>query len=89
MKYLKRFEKYTLRYKENDYVIINTPDGEKVGQITDIKHKYADVWPYAVSLIYIDEFAIFMKADKDIVRLATPEEIEKYELEKNVYNYNL
>ena len=90
MKYIKRFETYgdTLRYKENDYIIINTPEGEKVGQITNIKHLYADIWPYEVTIAnsYKDSF---MRSDKEIVRLATPEEIEEYELEKNAYNYNL
>ena len=81
MKYIKRFETYgdTLRYKENDYIIINTPEGEKVGQITNVKHLYADIWPYEVTIAnsYKDSF---MRSDKEIVRLATPEEIEEYEL---------
>jgi len=90
MKYIKRFETYgdPLRYKENDYVIINTPEGEKVGQITNVKHLYADIWPYEVTIAnsYKDSF---MRADSEIVRFAMPEEIEQYELEKNAYNYNL
>lgn len=87
MKYLKNFEKYKTQYpikfKVGDYVFCKWYGS--AFKVTKIRKRVGRK-PTSYFLDGVYSSAI---EDEDDLRLATPEEIEEYELRKNVKNFNL
>jgi hypothetical protein len=91
MKYLKTYDsfssflhKYT-KYKRNMYVLTTNGEICKIGAVDHgITDNYWMETPVGQEFFNNDPYI-----NDDIVREATPEEIEQYELEKNANKYNL
>ena len=96
MKYLKKFEAYR-RYKINDYILINVKlltknlnnlsiPPHSLAKIIDIDYSRFSESPYYIKYPNDEEDAI---QEKEIVRLLTSEEIEKYDYEERINKYNV
>lgn len=75
-------------YKVDDYVIINVLTSSRIAKIINyIKgNKY---WSPIYSVEFSNGDTLDYINDNNIKRLATPEEIEEYEMEKSAKQYNL
>ena len=92
MKYIKTFEKIISFIPEDSVVIFIYADDDSVEQkkyvndiftLIEVDKKDTD-YPY-----YIEGDDWFSWVGYDQIRLATPEEIEQYEIRKNTEKYNL
>jgi len=90
MKNIESFRKNNMKYKIGDYVIIEVSTRNEmeyvetptIGIIIDLDN---DTVPYYVET----EDNFFWRSDKTIIRRATREEIDEYEMKQNANKYNL
>ena len=91
MKYIKKFEK-AFNLKIGDIIKVDCVnsgvydfDGE-IGEIINIETGHYTLDNYTVNLFKLDKYVVLTNNE---VSRATSEQIEQYELEKNVERYNL
>jgi hypothetical protein len=94
MKYIKRFEskpKYPILYNDGDYVVTHyVSDENPLGIfIVNGNKKRVGVSPTVYYLYDVISDSINASADEKYIRLATPEEIEEFEIYTDVKKYNL
>jgi len=88
MRYIKTFEnRYVEEYKIGDYIKFNTLSlSQTTGKIVNIDYKHR--YPYSLYVHGIPEYNPIISVN-EIVRLLTPEEIEKFEMEEYLNKYNI
>jgi len=96
MKYIKTFEdsQSEVKYKIGDYVILSESDWMVKPFVKILDHWWndeANMDDYEAEAILDEDSGIgkVIICDDDIERKMTPEEIEKFELEKSAQKYNL
>ena len=93
MKNLKTYEKFFTKssYNSGDYVIIKySVKGKRYEEkeySAKIEHYNQITYLYLVRVFTLNDFRWVYQ--KDIIRMMTPEEIEKLEIELNLQKYNL
>lgn len=90
----KIFEKYEeeVRFKEGDYVILSAIYRPKKAQIIKAHRFEGDIGTYikyTVEFVDSDRIDTMRMNGHDIVRLMKPEEIEEFEISKNLIKYNI
>lgn len=86
MKYIKTYEKFFTKpiYNFGDYVIIKINDKEYSAKIENYNQI---TYLYIVRVFTLNDIRwIYLK---DIIRMMSPEEIEKLEIELSLQKYNL
>jgi len=96
MKHLKAFENKKQKYNLNDYVFLDMKKLKENGMsnnlidspfaMIDYVHDDTMLYPYIVTTNRNKKIAI---NTNEIIRLMTPEEIEQYKLDNNIFKYNL
>jgi len=99
MKYIKTYEDRThTKYQKGDMVIIDSDWLYNIAEIirvipVDYNYSYLEETIYILQAKILNtkgqQFTTLPVTDKEIIRKATPEEMEQYYLEKNIKKYNL
>lgn len=87
MKYIKTYNSHNYKYDIGNYVLFFNPDTKTKlqGQIVDIE-KGSFVWPYRIN--YFEERTRLLGED-EIIRRLSLEEIEDFEIKRNMNKYNI